>query len=151
MCLRTTCSNRLLPGMLDYQTALFKDIRGILQVGYSVVLDRSWPSEHVYAPIFRPQHENFLVQVKTMAEQFAPHYVFIEREDVVEAHAANKDRAHPYTKRQFAKVVKGYKELAAEMKGDFFLGPRTHIVQYNDIILDGGLISLMTELGYHTN
>ncbi len=130
--LRTTCSKSLIPGLLDYQTALFKDISENIQAGYMVILDRSWPSEEVYRPIFRPKAENFTTQVKQMAERFQPTYIFLERDDVMEVHKANKDKAHPYTQRQFAKVVKGYKQLAEEIYGDFFYRERTHIFNFKD-------------------
>lgn len=130
--LRTTFSKALQEGMLDYQTALFRDIQGIIDSGMVVVLDRSWPSEAVYAPVFRPLAKGPLTQVKIMAEQFAPAYIFLEREDVEKAHAEKKDKAHPYNKRQFAKVVKGYKKLAQEMGEDFFLGPRTFVEVFED-------------------
>lgn len=130
--LRTTCSRSLIPGMLDYQTALFKDISENIQAGYMVILDRSWPSEEVYRPIFRPKAENFTTQVKQMAERFQPTYIFLERDDVMEVHKANKDKAHPYTQRQFAKVVKGYKQLAEEIYGGFFYRERTHIFNFKD-------------------
>lgn len=130
--LRTAFSKALQEGMLDYQTALFRDIKGINDNGMVVVLDRSWPSEAVYAPVFRPEAKGPLTQVKIMAEQCAPAYIFLDREDVELAHAENKDKAHPYNKRQFARVVKGYKKLAAEMQEDWFLGPRTFVEKFDD-------------------
>lgn len=132
MGLRTAFSKALQEGMLDYQTALFRDIKGINDNGMVVVLDRSWPSEAVYAPVFRPEAKGPLTQVKLLAEQCAPAYIFLDREDVEMAHDEQKDKAHPYNKRQFARVVKGYKKLAAEMQEDWFLGPRTFVEKFDD-------------------
>lgn len=134
--MHTTYTKALAPGMGDYQVALFKDIAANLQAGYRVILDRSWPSDVVYRPILRPKSEDFSTKIKLLAEQFRPTYLFLERTDVIEAHSENKDAAHPYTKRQFTKIVKAYKALAESMFGDFFLRPYTHILNYKDYSVD---------------
>ena len=130
--LRTTCSKALLPGMLDYQTALFKDVSECVAAGYLVIMDRSWPSEEVYRPIMRPKAENYSSRIKLLAEQYQPTYLFLERDDILAAHKESKDRAHPYTQRQFAKIVKGYRALAEEVYGDFFFRERTHILNFKE-------------------
>jgi thymidylate kinase len=136
MTMRTTCSKALIPGMLDYQTALMKDVSENIAAGYLVILDRSWPSDAVYQPILRPKTPSCVTEVKLMVEQFKPVYIFIERADVIEAHTKEKNKAHPYGKREFTKIVKAYKELAESMYGDFFYRERTMILDYDEIIDD---------------
>lgn len=119
-----TCTKALVGGLRDYQLHVMRDVAENLRLGHTVVLDRSWISEAVYGPIMRPKGPSYVTEIKAITESLNPFYVFCHREGNAQWHAENKDKAHPYTKRQFARILRGYAFLFDELYGDFFFKQR---------------------------
>lgn len=141
--LHLTCTKALVGGLRDYQLHVMRDVAENLRLGHTVVLDRSWISEAVYGPVMRPKGPSYVAEIKTITESLNPFYIFCVRKDNEAWHAENKDKAHPYTKRQFRKILRGYQEAYEELHGDFFFRDRVMTLlmmpdrfQSVDIVLD---------------
>lgn len=118
MLFHATASGKLKEAMMEYQRSILDNAEVALKLDRAVVLDRHWPSEAVYGPIFRPGNPN---QFSCMEHSDRIHrmngiYVFCDRADVIKAHAAQQDPDHPYDEESFKKVVEGYRLLACRME-----------------------------------
>lgn len=134
--------------MAIYQEATLIDAKRNLDLGHHVILDRSWPSELVYTQALKREEASWYVPIKARTESLDPIYVFLEREGVELVHSDNKDTKHPYTKRTFTRIVRAYKELAAELQGDFFFKDRTHVIDpiLTDVIVLAERLGLGVDL-----
>lgn len=95
-----------------------------------IVLDRLPSiSEKIYAPIMRPEQVADLSYSERLWMQFDPLLILCSRDNPVEYQDQNQDKAHPYPKRKFARVVKGYAALGEEWENDMFRKDR--IVRYH--------------------
>lgn len=126
-----TCTKLLTPGLLDYQLNVLENVKIGLAEGQTWILDRGWPSDHVYAPIIRPKADKITPRLRAITESFQPQYIFMEREDVEEAHEKEKSKAHPYPKKIFKRIVRGYRDLVDELLSDFWLKDRVLVVKWS--------------------
>lgn len=130
--IHSTCTPALQGAMHDYMRSQAKNVSVNVKLGGSrppVIMDRSWPSEYVYGSILRPDSrwKETVNDIRPVLEACEPTYVFCVRENIVDLHSDNKDNDHPYTKRQFAKIVSAYNSLVADMMSDFFLRDRVRL------------------------
>ena len=110
-----------------------------------IVLDRLPSiSEKIYAPIMRPGQEANLSYSERLWMQLDPLLILCSRDNPVEFHDQNRDEAHPYGKRAFAKVVKKYEALGKEWEADMSL--RDRIIRYHvNNVAPEGLDAWITE------
>lgn len=108
-----TAKGKLVDAMMDYQSNILDNVESAIDREQAVVLDRHWPSETVYGPVFRPGNPNGFDSTQHAAriKKLKGIYVFGDREDVIEAHRAKQDVDHPYDEEPFARVVHGYRAL----------------------------------------
>lgn len=108
-----TAKGKLVDAMMDYQSNILDNAETAMARGQAVVLDRHWPSETVYGPVFRPTNPNGFDATphSRRIKKLGGIYVFGDREDVVEAHRAKQDADHPYDEEPFMRVVHGYRAL----------------------------------------
>ncbi len=113
-----TYTKSLTEGMFDYQMNALENAEWIIKnTDQVVIFDRHWPSEYIYGSLLRPHRVPFFDHSTLAAkiEKLGGCYVFCFRRDVVEAHQANLDPAHPYDEKLFRQIVKRYAEWADMM------------------------------------
>lgn len=82
--------------------------------GLDVVMDRHWPSEHVYGKVLR----NDLPKVAwffSHCTQLRVCYIFCLGEECKARHAENANPSHPYTDLQYNEIYNEYERLADAM------------------------------------
>lgn len=114
-----TAQGRLKEAMQDYQTNILHNVETALyELDRAAILDRHWPSEAVYGPVFRPGNPhgfNYESQANRCRSLKAI-YILCDRSDVIDAHAEHQDPDHPYDPDQFRRVVDGYRLLRSRME-----------------------------------
>lgn len=112
-----TAQGKLPVAMADYQSNILDNCEVAQELGQAVVLDRHWPSEHVYGPIFRPGNPHGFDggKYERRISGMGGIYIFCDRNDVVEAHQKEQDPDHPYDVASFRRVVDGYRKLRAAL------------------------------------
>jgi hypothetical protein len=129
-----TWTPRLTEGMQDYQMNALENAEWIVKhTDQVLILDRHWPSERVYAPIFRPEvaHKFDHQALRDKIRGLGGIYVFCARPDVIDAHMRNQDPAHPYNVHDFKRVVRGYIELQNQMLEEDRSGKEVLIYRYD--------------------
>lgn len=115
-----TADGKLKDCMYDYQKSIIVNAETNLLCGHPVILDRHWPSEAVYGPIFRPgkvwNPDDFIHRMRRLNAI----YIFCDRVDVLAAHARQQDSEHPYDAAQFERVVLSYRSLFANLENSKF-------------------------------
>ncbi|MCA6334070.1 MAG: hypothetical protein IM664_05575 [Phenylobacterium sp.] len=131
--------------MFTYQTALlYKAIR--LSDHQVVVIDRLWPSETIYADVFRggsrwPLGGRYLDRL--LQKHAALHVLCLppDVETAVRRHRANLDDNHAYDDERFAEVVRRYLDFGYGAQDD----RRTMYEKYDSLTdyyaLNGGILS----------
>lgn len=119
--------------MRDYQLDAIKNIRQNLEWGRDFVLDRYWPSEIVYATVFRSSNHSDVSEMYRMAEQCGALYVYCnpsDREQRFLTHRAAKN----FGIEEFRKVCKEYDKWWQR----FTSVPANQVAEYDVSRYDGG-------------
>lgn len=113
---KLTCSPALSEhqAMADYQANALDNIKINLNMGRTVVVDRFWPSDRVYGPVFR-DHPSLPERYEEECRNLNANYIYCTRNNMVAEHAKAKDPAHAYPDEAFAEVVRGYEILFDEL------------------------------------
>ncbi len=123
--------------MVPYQQSVIEAVEFTHKhAGVSTVIDRHWPSEHVYGGIFRPgtvPEERIKMLREKMAE-LEPVYVFCFSDKALERHKAQMDLDHPYDEKNYLEIISRYKSLYHKMIESPLPGER--IIPYDmDIVI----------------
>jgi thymidylate kinase len=129
-------TNRFIPSMFWYMTAVFRRIEQDVLSGKNVVLDRFWMSDSIYGKVFN--RDPYYPQQGRTIDRLYKKYNYIgvlckpwsEVEEQVAAHAEQKDPNHPYKDADYRYVVECYDEVAEkilEKKKGSILGPDNYM------------------------
>ncbi len=119
MLYHATARGKLVDAMCEYQLNILDNADTALrELDQAVVLDRHWPSEVVYGQVYRPDNQSGfkMGDYAKRIRNLNGIYVFCDRPDVVEAHAAEQDPDHPYDMDSFRRIVTIYRETADTMR-----------------------------------
>lgn len=116
-----TCTKSLAPAMTDYQVNVVQNVKHHLDGGNNYVLDRLWPSEHCYAPVFRSESawQDSVDRIGQELMGIPVVYVFCLDEkgaaNAADRHEKMLDPAHPYKREDYIKVYNRYANLSKLM------------------------------------
>lgn len=114
------CNTPINEAIVAYDNNATENVEANLRLRRNVVLDRHWPSEVAYAPVFRKDGlREEIWDCAARVSLLRPVYVFCMDGDGVDSanlrHAEHLDPDHPYTPDKYAGVYKGYEELIHSM------------------------------------
>ena len=108
--------------MAEYHAATLHSIEWTVGnvYGSGCVMDRSWPSEHVYGRLFRPHLVSrfpFVQQIDKI-KTLRGIYIMCDSEEIVGLHNKEPDPSHHYDDGLFAAIVYEYRNLTTIMMMD---------------------------------
>lgn len=106
-----TASKKLFPGLEDYHLNIMDNVEFNLELGHTVILDRFWPSEMAYGPLFRPDsgYGELAHTLQGRIEKLKHLYVFCFSENGLRRYIkGHTDPAHSLTREQYMQVWQNY-------------------------------------------
>jgi thymidylate kinase len=126
-------NKELFPAMTAFQTCVLQNVELNLALGTTVIIDRHWPSEYVYARLFRKEmlpnvHNNVF---KEWCRKLRAEYIYCDSDSSLARYIQNSDPAHPYDPDQHKQIRMGYI--------DWFLNEIAGKEEYHryDLAIDG--------------
>jgi thymidylate kinase len=113
----STATPKLFSALDDYHKNIIENVHTNQALGFSVILDRFWPSEVAYGKVFRPESGYDFERIAELTDECNPLYVFCFAKGAWARYAqGHTDPAHSLTKEQFFQVAENYKKIYASLQ-----------------------------------